>query len=164
MPADMSGRKRRRSSNETKEVISGNNSKKKILVVEDTVEIANSLSSLLEKYGTVDMAYNGQEALKKVSINGYDAIVSDIDMPEMNGIELYKAAVEIDSNLRRRFMFLTSSFATAHLNFFIENDLPFLFKPAEIVDIENGVEEILCRTYNCGDGGTGINNSGMGTS
>ncbi len=119
------------------------NRKKKILIVEDTDIIANYLADMLEKYGTVEIAKNGNEALIKVSLDCYDVIVSDINMPVMDGIEFYKEAIEIDSSLKNRFLFLTSSFSRNHLNFFIDNEVPFLFKPAETEDIEKAVEEIL---------------------
>ncbi len=119
------------------------NGKKKILIVEDTDVIADCLADILNKYGTVDILNNGQTALIKVSLNHYDVIVSDVKMPGMNGIEFYRLAVETDSNLKNRFIFLTSSFANDHLNFFIDNDVPFLFKPASVEDVDSAVEEIL---------------------
>lgn len=122
-------------------------SEKRILIVEDTEPIANALAILLGKYGTVDIAHNGQEALTQVSLHDYDAIVSDIHMPFMNGIEFYEAAIKSDSTIKNRFMFLTSSFLEEHLNFFIDNNLPYLFKPAHSEDIENIIEEILSGTY-----------------
>jgi DNA-binding response OmpR family regulator len=120
---------------------------KRILVVEDTEPIANALAMLLGKYGAVDITYNGQEALMQVALHYYDAIVSDIHMPFMNGIEFYKAAIEIDSTIKNRFMFLTSSFSEEHLNFFINNNLPYLFKPARAEEVESLIEEILSGTY-----------------
>jgi DNA-binding response OmpR family regulator len=120
---------------------------KRILIVEDTEPIANALAMLLGKYGTVDIVHNGRDALMKVSLYYYDAIVSDIHMPFMNGIEFFEAATEINADIRRRFMFLTSSFSEEHLNFFIDNDVPYLFKPAQAEEIENLIGDIVSGSY-----------------
>lgn len=131
------------------------NGKKKILIVEDSDVITNFLADILEKYGTIDIAKNGQEALTKVSFNYFDVIVSDIKMPIMDGIEFYKSAVETDSSLKSRFLFFTSSFDDQHINFFIENNVPFLHKPAPTKDIDAEVSNILNRSYAGQSEGTG---------
>jgi DNA-binding NtrC family response regulator len=125
--------------------------KQKILIVEDCEAIADSLALLLEKYGAVEIADNGQKALVKVDLDYYDAVISDINMPVMDGIKFYKAAVEADPGVKDRFMFYTSSFTTEHINFFIENDVPYLFKPAQVQDIESIVCEILDKSFDISD-------------
>lgn len=61
----------------------------KILVVDDEDIIRESLSYILrkEKYD-VDEAPNGKIALEKVKESSYDLVITDIEMPEMKGIEL----------------------------------------------------------------------------
>ncbi len=61
----------------------------KILVVEDEIELANIIKRGLEENGfMVDLAYDGKEGLF-YSINyTYDAILLDINLPEMNGFEV----------------------------------------------------------------------------
>jgi CheY-like chemotaxis protein len=119
---------------------------KKILIVEDTDTIANSLAAILEKYGEIAIAKNGQEALIRLTLNRFDVIVSDIRMPSMDGVEFYKAAIETSPGIKDRIMFLTASFAEEHLNFFIDNDVPFLYKPAQIEEIESIICKILERS------------------
>jgi CheY-like chemotaxis protein len=121
------------------------NTEKKILIVEDTRVIAECLSDLLDSYGEIDIAYNGQEALAKVAFASFNAVISDVNMPVMDGIEFYRAAVKNDPGIKDRFMFFTSSFETKHLNFFIDNDVPFLFKPAQAGEIISMVTRILGR-------------------
>ena len=59
-----------------------------ILVVEDEVKIVRFIKKGLEmEHYTVDVAYDGEEALEKVEINNYDIIILDVMMPKMNGIE-----------------------------------------------------------------------------
>ena len=61
----------------------------RILLAEDEISIARALKLMLEKNQyTVDMAHNGAEALDFIHSVPYDALVLDIMMPEMDGIEL----------------------------------------------------------------------------
>lgn len=61
----------------------------KILVVDDEEIIRESLTFILRKEGySVDEAENGKIAHEKVLENFYDIVITDIEMPEMRGIEL----------------------------------------------------------------------------
>ncbi len=63
----------------------------RILVVDDNESIREVLSEQLALQGhSCDLAANGMEGLQRVQEREYDAIVSDIDMPGMNGIEFLK--------------------------------------------------------------------------
>jgi len=61
----------------------------RVLVVDDEQIIRESLSFILKKEGfVVDEAPNGKEALRKQQEQPYDVVVTDIEMPEMRGVEL----------------------------------------------------------------------------
>ncbi len=63
--------------------------RKKILVVDDSITVREMERKLLQNKGyLVDVAVNGLEGWYTVSSNDYDLVVSDIDMPRMNGFEL----------------------------------------------------------------------------
>lgn len=65
--------------------------RKKILVVDDSITVREMERKLLENRGyLVDVAVNGVEGWNAVRSNRYDLVISDIDMPRMNGIELVK--------------------------------------------------------------------------
>jgi two-component system response regulator PilR (NtrC family) len=69
--------------------------KEKILVVDDEQIIRESLAFVLKKEGyAVEEAANGKEALEKHTKSPFDVIVTDIEMPEMKGIELLKRVME----------------------------------------------------------------------
>ena len=62
-----------------------------ILIVEDNPEMQDYMVSLLDVDGLhIDVASNGVEALKQLSLTEPDLIISDIMMPEMDGFELVK--------------------------------------------------------------------------
>jgi two-component system sensor histidine kinase and response regulator WspE len=60
-----------------------------ILVVDDSHTVREMERRLLVHAGyTVTAAMNGQEAWNLLRLNDYDLLISDVDMPQMNGIEL----------------------------------------------------------------------------
>ncbi|NEP61794.1 MAG: response regulator [Symploca sp. SIO2G7] len=62
---------------------------KKILVIDDVRSELDLISHYLEQAGYVVItAENGLEALEKVKLNKPDAIVTDLVMPEITGLEL----------------------------------------------------------------------------
>ena len=67
----------------------------RILLAEDEESIARALKLMLEKNKyTVDLAFNGPDALEHISASPYDALVLDIMMPGMDGIEVLMTARE----------------------------------------------------------------------
>lgn len=62
---------------------------KKILVVDDEESVRFILKQMLETGGySVDVANNGQEALEALKSSRFDMLITDINMPVMNGVEL----------------------------------------------------------------------------
>lgn len=63
----------------------------KILLIEDEINMANSLKLGLEEQDfIVDLALNGSEGLTKALSKDYNIIISDIILPEINGLEFCK--------------------------------------------------------------------------
>ncbi|MEE8432368.1 MAG: response regulator [Candidatus Desulfatibia sp.] len=72
-----------------------NNLCKSILVVDDEKMIQRHMRSMLEGIGcTCEVASNASEALKILNSHTFDMVISDISMPEMDGIQLMKKAKE----------------------------------------------------------------------
>ncbi|MBD5524003.1 MAG: chemotaxis-specific protein-glutamate methyltransferase CheB [Lachnospiraceae bacterium] len=66
---------------------------KKILVVDDSALMRRVLCDIInsdERFQVQDRATNGLEALDLLSRKSYDAVVLDVNMPQMNGLELLK--------------------------------------------------------------------------
>ncbi|WP_138984605.1 response regulator, partial [Crocosphaera watsonii] len=64
-------------------------SSKHILVVDDSITVREMERKLLENKGyKVDIAVDGMEGWNAVRVGHYDLVISDIDMPRMNGIKL----------------------------------------------------------------------------
>ena len=63
----------------------------RILLAEDTKDMNRVVTVALEHAGyQVDSVYNGRDALEAAMSSGYDAMVMDIMMPEMDGMEVLK--------------------------------------------------------------------------
>lgn len=76
-----------------------------ILIVDDTPAMADTLVDILEIKGFgVYAAHSGPEALKLLQEHPIDVLLTDVKMPEMNGVELYQAARAIQPNLYAIFM------------------------------------------------------------
>lgn len=69
---------------------------KSVLVVEDSDMIRHITCRMLKKMGfdSVVESENGRIALEKMSEQDFDLVFSDIDMPEMNGLELVEKVRE----------------------------------------------------------------------
>jgi EAL domain-containing protein (putative c-di-GMP-specific phosphodiesterase class I) len=69
----------------------------RLLLVDDDPAIIRAYGSVLSRHGAdVQTASNGKEAEKRVKVESFDVIVSDISMPEMTGIEFLKAVRSSD--------------------------------------------------------------------
>lgn len=63
--------------------------KKRVLLVEDSVTVREVERNLLKNSGfDVDVAVNGVDGWNAVRSGQYDLVITDVDMPRMNGIEL----------------------------------------------------------------------------
>ncbi len=71
-----------------------------ILYVEDDKALLQETNSILEKiFKSVDTASSGAEGLLKFTQNSYDLVITDIEMPELNGLEMSKKIKEIDPQI-----------------------------------------------------------------
>ena len=73
---------------------------KRVLVVDDSITVRELERQLLENRGyTVDVAVDGVDGWNAVRSGRYDLVVSDIDMPRMDGIQLV-AHIKEDARLK----------------------------------------------------------------
>lgn len=73
---------------------------RRILLVDDEVQVREVINHALTMLGyEVIQASNGREALELFNMNRPDLVISDIHMPEMNGLELLKTIRDGDPEL-----------------------------------------------------------------
>lgn len=72
----------------------------KILVIDDEEIVHASVRRILTRLGfEVDSSFSAQDGLDRMSKNHYDAAITDLMMPEMNGVEMLHAMKERGINL-----------------------------------------------------------------
>ena len=107
----------------------------KLLVVEDNLELLLLMQQLLKATYRVYIARNGKEALKVIKEKELDLIISDVMMPEMDGLELTRA-IKADPNY---------------------NHLPIILLTAKTQEedvkeaLQNGADEYLKKPFRLGD-------------
>ena len=70
----------------------------RILIADDDREIAVYINNELSSWYRFDYSPNGRDALKKLLTDTYDLVISDVKMPEMDGITLLKK-IKSNSNI-----------------------------------------------------------------
>lgn len=115
----------------------------KILIVDDDPMIAHIIKSLLNREGDIDIATNGKEALEMMDKKYYKLIISDINMPEMDGIKFYEQASKIFPKLHARFLFISGTMSPSKQDYFRSRNIQFLAKPMPIKDLKEHAFRIL---------------------
>ncbi|MEA2027399.1 MAG: response regulator [Campylobacterota bacterium] len=113
-----------------------------ILYVEDNQDIVEEISFFLE--GFVDKLYvaeNGKEGLAKFKEFKPDIVITDIQMPIMDGIEMMKAIREIDSNTP---IIVTTAFNDS--DYLIQaiklHTAHYLMKPLNLKKLKKSIDEV----------------------
>jgi DNA-binding NtrC family response regulator len=74
--------------------------KANVLVVDDERTVCNSCRKILTQEGyKVEVALSGEEALRKVGGNGFDVVITDWKMPEIDGLELARRIKKENANI-----------------------------------------------------------------
>jgi diguanylate cyclase (GGDEF)-like protein/PAS domain S-box-containing protein len=115
-----------------------------LLVVEDDATSALLISRMLAKYGArVETAADGNEALLKFQDKRYPIIITDINMPGMNGLDLAGTIKKLDQDVQ--FIAISANSQTDCLVTAIELSFSeYLLKPLKI-------EKLLLAVKRCGD-------------
>jgi CheY-like chemotaxis protein len=114
-----------------------------ILIVDDEEMITALIKSLLNRDGNIDVANNGEEALNYLENKFYKLVISDIDLPKMDGLSFYKKSVEKFPTLKKRFLFMSGDLSPERKAFFDENHLKYLSKPMKIKVLREAASEII---------------------
>jgi DNA-binding NtrC family response regulator len=112
-----------------------------VLIVDDEQEFLEAVAERLANRGfTVDTALNGAEALAKIGEKVFDAIVLDLMMPEIDGMETLKRALQKKPELQ---IILLTGHATlqAGIEAIKQGALDFLEKPVDIELLAQKINE-----------------------
>jgi two-component system cell cycle response regulator CpdR len=115
----------------------------KILLAEDDTDMRRFLVKALQNAGYEVISYdNGLSAYQRLREEPFELLLTDIVMPEMDGIELARRASELDPDIK--IMFITG-FAAVALNSdsAAPKNAKVLSKPVHLRDLVNEVQKML---------------------
>jgi CheY-like chemotaxis protein/anti-sigma regulatory factor (Ser/Thr protein kinase) len=112
-----------------------------ILVVDDEPVIARLIQKALIDHD-VTTASDGREAVALMGEKAYDVILCDLIMPEMTGMDVYRAALQRATPMNDRIVFMTGGAFTQRARDFLES-VPNLRieKPFELGHLERTIYE-----------------------
>jgi len=111
----------------------------KVLVVEDDPALAALIKSILLREADVTVVVNGRLGLEQLRGGGFDVILSDVDMPVMDGIDLYIQAHRLGLTPKGRYIFMSANLRPDHRRFLAEQKVTVLRKPSPINRIRQAV-------------------------
>jgi len=116
---------------------------KRILLAEDDDSMRGFLERALAKAGYEVIAFaNGREAHERLKQETFTLLLTDIVMPQMDGIELARRAAELDPELK--IMFITGFAAvTLNTNHPMPRDARVLSKPFHLKDLVREIDRLL---------------------
>src|SRR5215468_9779222 len=115
----------------------------KILLAEDDIELRRFLVKALQNAGFDVMSYdNGLSAYQRLREEPFELLLTDIVMPEMDGIELARRAAELDPEIK--IMFITGFAAvTLNTNSRAPKNARVLPKPFHLKDLVREIDRLL---------------------
>ncbi|WP_421800158.1 response regulator transcription factor [Haliscomenobacter sp.] len=119
---------------------------KKILLVDDEVSVVSFIrKGLVEEDYEVSVAFEGNSGLRMALEGGFDLIILDIMLPDINGLEVCKAIR--NNQIQTPILFLTALGASENvaLGLDIGGD-DYLVKPFKFIELNARIKALLRRT------------------
>jgi DNA-binding NtrC family response regulator len=116
-------------------------SAERVLIVDDENEFSQVMAERMKARGlSVDTAQSGKEGIEKVREHAFDAIVLDLVMPGMDGIETLKVLLEENSDLQ---VILLTGQATVSkgVEAIQQGAIDFLEKPVNLDELVKRISE-----------------------
>ena len=115
----------------------------KVLYVEDEMIIrTETLELLKEFFDLVDVAINGEDGLEKYKVDFYDIILTDINMPVMDGLTMSEKIIE--KNNKQFIMVLTAHDEMEYLERMLDIGIEkYILKPLTLEDMINNFTDIV---------------------
>ena len=115
------------------------------LVVDDEVEVAELIAEILKKEGFhVHLAHSGDDAVERLKANRYDILLSDLNMPSLDGRGLYETIRDHHPYLVDKIAFITGdTMGAASQRLLKESQCPHLEKPVSPAELRELVYGIL---------------------
>ncbi len=114
------------------------------LIIEDDESVRNVSEEFIKHFGfKVLSSKNGAEGLKVLKGNlKIDLVLTDVVMPEMDGVEFYKNAIKLKKDLK---IIFTSGYPLTHpeIKELIDGNIKFIQKPYTVNELEDILKELF---------------------
>jgi len=120
--------------------------RRRFLVVDDSPVLRGLLCDVLTRDNEVLAACDGQEALALLQRSYFDVVISDIEMPVMDGYELFRRGREMDASLPERFIFCSGVAEEEVEAFCRDSGTRYVLKPINLSQLWQTVQEMLTKT------------------
>ncbi|MEV4841976.1 response regulator transcription factor [Micromonospora matsumotoense] len=118
----------------------------RVLVCEDEKLLADAIAEWLRRESfAVDVAYDGDAALERIGVNGYDVVVLDRDLPVVHGDDVCRALVNAERDTRILMLTAAAAVRERVAGLAIGAD-DYLTKPFAFVELSARVHALTRRT------------------
>ena len=117
---------------------------KSLLIVEDEKELLEEQQELFSLFfQSVDIAYDGVEAIDLIENKKYDLIICDFSMPRKNGLELINELKEKEVSYINSFILISAEQNNPSIKKLEEEGLTVLKKPVDDIELYEAMINIL---------------------
>ena len=119
----------------------------RLLVIEDNIELANSMKKGLENMNfKVDVSSTGEDGEEKASVNEYDVILLDLNLPDIDGIEVLKCLRKRSVNIP--IIIITARDDVSDLAIGLDNGADdYITKPFQLLEVRARIHAVIRRFH-----------------
>ena len=117
---------------------------KRALVIDDEPGVADSIADMLKREGfEVATAYGGREGLDRLASQPFDFVMTDLRMPEVDGLAIYEHLSDTHSNLVPHLLFITGTLLDEEsMEALARTGQPYLDKPFRQIDLRRALAKL----------------------
>ncbi len=117
-----------------------------VLVIDDQAVTCKVVSVVLSDSYQVTGLTSPLSALEALLRHDYDAVLCDVMMPELNGVELFERVLRERPSLAQRFVFITGGVSNDGARVLLEQTArPVLRKPCPTRELHAAIADVIAR-------------------
>lgn len=119
----------------------------RLLVIEDNIELSKSMKKGLENMNfKVDISNTGEEGEEKASINEYDVILLDLNLPDTDGIKVLKYLRK--KSIETPIIIITARDNVSDLAIGLDNGADdYITKPFQLLEVRARIHAVIRRFH-----------------
>ncbi len=121
-------------------------SSRRVLVVDDEPRIVSALMSALSRSVDVVGETSPERALELLEDGAFDAVVCDVMMPSLSGVDIHERVASKNPELAKRFVFMTAgTFTTRAAEYLERSAVPRVTKPFPIDELLAAIDGVAAK-------------------